>query len=225
VATQQPRAVGLVVGGVREARALVADELAHRGWGLALNYPSGRREAELRVQELRAEGVSVMGLFAGLDQEGTGAVLVRRVLADFGRLDAVVIDPPPPPAVPFERLDDRDLEEIVAAGVIGPHRVARAALEPLTRSGGRLVVVARAHGAAGALVGGGLAAWSAVLGQELAPAGIAVGCVAVGLPGERPAEGAVGEQAVARGVLGLLLGERPAPGARVDVAAPLSSRP
>jgi len=217
--------VALVVGGLDGARGLVAAALAQAGWALALNYPSGRAAAERRVAELREAGTPAVGLFAGLGQEGTGAVLVRRAVDDLGRLDAVVLDPPPPSAAPFEALAERGLDDVLAVGLLGPHRVARAALPALRASGGRLVIVARGGGTLGGLVGGGLAAWAAVLGHELAPSGIAVGCVAVDLPGASPAPGASGEEAVAGAVAALLAGERPAPGDRVDVSSPLSSRP
>lgn len=216
--------MALLVGGLAGARGLVASALAGAGWALALNYPSGRAAAERRVGELRAAGTAAVGLFAGLEQEGTGAVLVRRALDDLGRLDAVVLDPPPASAAAFEALPERGLDEVLAAGLLGPHRVARAAREALAASGGRLVVVARGGGTLGGMVGGGLAAWAVVLGAELASAGVAVGCVGVDLPGAAP-DGPTGEEAVADAVAAMLLGPRPAAGARVDVESPLSSRP
>jgi NAD(P)-dependent dehydrogenase (short-subunit alcohol dehydrogenase family) len=217
--------VALVAGGLAGARGLVVDELARRGWSLALNYPSGRAAAERRVAELREAGTTALGLFAGLDQEGTGRVLVSRTVAELGGLDAVVIDPAPPSALPFEQVPERWLEDVVAAGLLGPHRVARAALAPLRERRGRLVVVARGGGVLGGMVGGGLAGWAQALGAELAPSGVAVACVGFGLPDARPAGGAAGEQGVARAVVEMLTGDAPAPGVRVDVAAPLSSAP
>jgi 3-oxoacyl-[acyl-carrier protein] reductase len=218
-------AVALLVGGLEGARGLVADALAAEGWALALNYPTGRAAAERRVAGLRDAGTPAVGLFATLDQEGTGGVLVQRTIEALGRLDAVVLDPPPVPGAAFANLKQRGLDDVLAAGLLGPHRVLRAALGDLAASEGRVVVVARGGGTLGGLVGGGLASWAAVLGEELAAEGVAVGCVAVDLPGPRLEPTVGGEEAVAAAVVGLLTGERPPPGGRVDVASHLSSRP
>jgi NAD(P)-dependent dehydrogenase (short-subunit alcohol dehydrogenase family) len=189
---------------------------------VAYNYAAGRRDAEAFVHSLRARGGHAIGLFASLEEEGTGPVVVRRTLEEFGRLDHLVIDPPLAPPTPLRDLDDDALIAAVRTSVVGVPRLARAAIPHLVAGRGRLVVVARAGGSAGALVGGALASWAAAVGDELAPFGVAVACVAAGLPGSRPAD-AAGEDGVARAVLGLLDGAHPSPGARVDVA--LSSRP
>ena len=113
----------------------------------------------------------------------------------------------------------------MTAGLLGTHRLVRAAVRPLEETGGRIVVVGRATGTTGALVAGALASWAAAVGHELEPTAVGVACVAVGLAGGAAPEGA-GEEGVARTVLALLAGDRPAPGTRVDVApGPLSSRP
>jgi NAD(P)-dependent dehydrogenase (short-subunit alcohol dehydrogenase family) len=220
-AATQP--VVLVSSGGHVAGRQIAEDLAARGWHVALNYPAGRRDHEAFVESLRARGGHAIGLFARLEEEGTGAVLVRRTLAEFGRLDHLVVDPPVAPATALRDLDDEELTASVQTSVLGVPRLVRAASGALIAGRGRMVVVARAGGSAGALVAGALVTWAAAVGDELDPLGVAVACVAAGLPGARAAEGAIGEDGVARAVIQLLDGRHPAPGARMDVA--LSSRP
>ena len=222
---QPPRPAALLAGPGEGALRAVALELATRGWNVAFGYARGRMAAEAFVRDLDTRCERAVGLFGSPEEEGTGKVFVHRALEELQRIDALVVDAGNAPEHALHALHDRDLVDAVTSGLLGTHRLVRAAVRPLEETRGRIVVVGRATGTTGALVAGALASWAAAVGDELEPAGVGVACVAVGLPGGAGVDG-VGEEGVARSVLELLAGERPAPGTRVDVApGPLSSRP
>jgi 3-oxoacyl-[acyl-carrier protein] reductase len=222
---EPPRPAALLAGPGEGALRAVATELATRGWNVAFGYARGRMAAEAFVRDLDTRCQKAVGLFGSPEEEGTGKVFVHRALEELGRIDALVIDAGSAPQHALHALDDRDLVDAVTAGLLGTHRLVRAAVRPLEQTGGRIVVVGRANGTTGALVAGALASWAAAVGEELEPTGVGVACVAVGLPGGGPVQGA-GDEGVARTVLALLAGDPPAPGTRVDVApGPLSSGP
>ena len=85
-----PRPVALVTGAARRlGRAIVLDMAAH-GHDVALHYRGSRADAEATLADAQALGAAAAAFGCDLADEAACRALVPRVLARFGRLDAVV---------------------------------------------------------------------------------------------------------------------------------------
>ena len=84
------RPVALVTGAARRLGRVIALELAHHGFDIALHYRHSHTEALATVDEIEALGAAARAFAADLSDEAACRALVPAVLAHFGRLDAVV---------------------------------------------------------------------------------------------------------------------------------------
>lgn len=80
----------LVTGAARRLGREIALGLAAGGWQVAVHYRSSAAEAARTVEDCRAAGTQAVALEADLADEAAARALPARVLAAFGRLDAVV---------------------------------------------------------------------------------------------------------------------------------------
>lgn len=84
------RPVVLVTGSARRLGRAIALDLAAAGHDVAVHYRHSQSEAEAAVAELRALGAHAVAFATDLADEAACRALVPRVVAHFGRLDAVV---------------------------------------------------------------------------------------------------------------------------------------
>ena len=87
-ATSRP--VALVTGGARRIGRAIALDLARGGWDLGLHFRGSAADAEATAGQARALGARVWLLQADLGDEAASIGLVPALLAQAGRLDAVV---------------------------------------------------------------------------------------------------------------------------------------
>ncbi len=165
----------LVLGGSGELGSGIARELLARGARVVL---AGRDAGRLqrRAAELAPGTPSVLG---DLAEPSHAAHLVGTAAELLGGLDGVVNAAGVVAFGPLAKIDDATLDELVAADLVGPLRVIRAALAEM--DGGFVVnvtgVVAEAPVAgmaAYSAVKAGLSAASQALGRELRRAGVHV---------------------------------------------------
>ncbi|MFO0797240.1 MAG: SDR family oxidoreductase [Gemmataceae bacterium] len=85
------RRVALVTGsGKKRVGAVVAEELARRGFGIAVHYHTSEGEATDTVAALRTLGVEAEAYRADLGDEADVKAMVTGVLTRFGRIDVLV---------------------------------------------------------------------------------------------------------------------------------------
>ncbi len=84
------RPVVLVTGAARRLGRAIALHLARHGHDLAVHFHASAAEAEATVAEARAAGAAAAAFAADLADEAACRALVPAVLAQHGRLDAVV---------------------------------------------------------------------------------------------------------------------------------------
>ncbi|QDU22502.1 SDR family NAD(P)-dependent oxidoreductase [Urbifossiella limnaea] len=85
------RRVALVTGsGKKRVGAVVAEELARRGYNIAVHYRTSEAEAADTVAALRALGVEAEAFRADLGDEADVKGMVAGVLTRFGRIDVLV---------------------------------------------------------------------------------------------------------------------------------------
>ena len=82
--------VALITGGVRGIGRAVAVALAERGWAVAASYRKSAEQAESLGGEMRALGKPFLVLKADAADPAAADELVRRTIAGFGRIDALV---------------------------------------------------------------------------------------------------------------------------------------
>ena len=88
------RPVVLVTGAARRIGRVIALDLAHAGFDIALHHrgtePPSFDDAEATAADLRATGATVEVFAADFGDPAATAALVPAIAARFGRLDAVV---------------------------------------------------------------------------------------------------------------------------------------
>ena len=82
--------VALVTGGSRGIGAAIAKALGAAGYQVALTYNSNRGAADAVAGEILAGGRAAEAFLCDLSVPGSGAALVAKVIAQFGRVDAIV---------------------------------------------------------------------------------------------------------------------------------------
>ena len=84
------RPVALVTGSARRLGREIALDLARAGYDLAVHYRHSQQEADATVADLAALGARAAAFPADLSVEAEARSLLPKVLAHFGRIDAVV---------------------------------------------------------------------------------------------------------------------------------------
>ena len=124
------RPVAVVTGAARRIGRVIAQELAHAGFDIALHHRGNDADtladAEATAQELRAAGARVQSFAADFADLAATAALLPRVADAFGRVDAVVNS-----ASRFEydspaEFDPALLESLTRSNVAAPVALAQA---------------------------------------------------------------------------------------------------
>jgi NAD(P)-dependent dehydrogenase (short-subunit alcohol dehydrogenase family) len=117
------RPVALVTGGTRGIGLGIARALASRGWDLALGGMRPAAEVEGVVGELRQAGADVLYLPGDIASAADRARIVDVVLADFGRLNALVNNAGRAPRVRADLLEatEESFEEVLRTNLHGPY--------------------------------------------------------------------------------------------------------
>ena len=82
--------VVLITGAARRVGAGIARTLAEAGWDVAVHHRGGADEASALVAELTGLGVRAAAFPADLNEAGERDGLIDRVVAQFGRIDALI---------------------------------------------------------------------------------------------------------------------------------------
>lgn len=173
--------VVLVTGG-RRVGADLARLLAERGASVALTYYTSREAIERTVADVEARGASGLAVAADLARADQAEQAVARVVAHFGRLDALVNMASVFRRTPFGALVPGDFDALIAANLAAPyHTAVAAARQMLTQPGeqgikGKIVNIGDwaterpyKHYLPYLVAKGGLTTMTLALARELAP--------------------------------------------------------
>jgi pteridine reductase len=172
----------VLVTGARRVGADLARLLAERGASVALTYFTSREAIERTVADVEARGASGLAVAADLARADQAEQTIARVVAHFGRLDALVNMASVYRRTPFGTLTPGDFDALIAANLAAPyHTAVAAARQMLTQSGeqgikGKIVNIGDwaterpyKHYLPYLVAKGGLTTMTLALARELAP--------------------------------------------------------
>ena len=179
----------LITGGSRGIGAAAARLFARRGWGVAVGFHHGEREARALAQELSVLGVPALAVGADVADAGQVGRMVDNVLEKFCQLDILVCSAGISHLGLISQIDEDQWRRLFAVNVDGVHHCCRAVLpHMLERKSGSIVTVSSMWGQVGAsceaaysATKGAVIAYTKALAKELGPSNIRVNCVAPGV--------------------------------------------
>lgn len=178
--------VALVTGAQRGLGAAIARQLAKDGFRLALVARSAAA-LEAFAEELRAEGVEAKAYPADVSDSAAVDAVVKSVVADFGRLDAVVNNAGITRDGLLLRMKDEDWDAVLNINLKSVFLVTRAALRHLLKNKGRVVNIASVVGVMGnagqanyAASKAGMIGFTKTVAREYASKGLTANVVAPG---------------------------------------------
>lgn len=138
--TTHPRSVALITGASRRVGAVVARTLHAAGYDLALHYRHSSDDAEALAKDLEAQRPnSTLLLQADLSDLSTLRPLIDRLLAHFGRLDALINNASAFYATPLDSATRTQWDELFASNAQAPFFLTQAAIPALRKAGGGIV--------------------------------------------------------------------------------------
>jgi 3-oxoacyl-[acyl-carrier protein] reductase len=142
--------VAVITGGGTGIGAAVAERLAARGAAaVVVNYSRSADEARATVSRLESIGCKASAVAADVSDDAAVRRMAERVLADHGRVDALVCNAGTTTWVPFpdlEGLTDEVWRRLLGVNLMGPFYCARAFAPALRASRGAVVNVASIAG-------------------------------------------------------------------------------
>ncbi|MDP2781892.1 SDR family NAD(P)-dependent oxidoreductase [Devosia sp.] len=184
------RKVALVTGASRGIGRAIALDLAQRGFDVALNDIARQADTLAEtVREAEAFGGRAIALHADVSSKADVSSMVESLLAQFGRIDAVVNNAGILIAGPVETLTESSWDVVMDINAKGTFLVIQATLPAMKRQGyGRIVNIASIGGKHGAPEQAHYSASKAavmgftrVLAQELGSSGITANCICPGI--------------------------------------------
>ncbi|GAA3096134.1 hypothetical protein GCM10020001_010360 [Nonomuraea salmonea] len=126
--------VAVITGGGTGIGAAVAERLAARGAAaVVVNYSRSADEARATVSRLESMGCKASAVAADVSDDAAVRRMAERVLADHGRVDALVCNAGTTTWVPFpdlEGLTDEVWRRLLGVNLMGPFYCARAFAPP-----------------------------------------------------------------------------------------------
>ena len=180
----------LVTGSSRGIGKAIALGLAARGFDMAVNDIARQEDALRQVaREIEASGRKALSLIADVSDKQAVDGLVESVVAEFGRIDAVVNNAGILIAGEVEALKEEHWDQVMDVNAKGTFLVVQAVLPIMKRQrGGRIVNIASIggkHGAPGqahySASKAAMMGFTRVLAQEVGPLGITANCVCPGI--------------------------------------------
>ncbi|HEV3415601.1 MAG TPA: SDR family oxidoreductase [Pirellulales bacterium] len=131
----------LVTGASRGIGRGVAIGLAQAGADVAINYHSHPEEAESAAEEVRRAGRRAVTISADVADHEVVEEMVRRVIAEFGRLDVAVSNAVYSDREPFYEADLAGFKRTVDVTMWGAFHLLRAAARQMIAQGGGGTIV------------------------------------------------------------------------------------
>ena len=135
--------VAIVTGGGTGVGGATSLALARQGYDVVVNYSRSQTEAEKTAAEIAQLGVRSRVALADVADDSACRRMVSETVEAWGRIDVLVNCAGTTEFIPFDDLDrvtDEAWERVYKVNVIGAFHCARAAREPMLKSGGGSIV-------------------------------------------------------------------------------------
>jgi 3-oxoacyl-[acyl-carrier protein] reductase len=185
--TQAAGRVALVTGASAGIGTAVAEEFAHRGYAVGIVGRDAARLDEVR-RRMESSGGRVLALCGDLGDLGFAESAVRKVAAEFGRLDVLVNNAAARELKTMREMTPAEWDRTIRVCLTSPAFMARWAAEEMERHGGGVIVNVgsmmsrQAHGVSAAYVSckGAMETLTYDLAALYGPVGIRVVTIAPG---------------------------------------------
>jgi len=133
--------IALITGASGGIGAAVAREFARARFSVGLHYSSDQGSAQAIQHELRGFGIEAEVFQADLTKPGAAAVLVRKALKAFGRVDVLVNNAGSNPGgTDFQQLSEREWDRALRLNLAAPFFISREVFKAMKNSkGGRII--------------------------------------------------------------------------------------
>ncbi len=132
--------VALVTGAGKRIGRAIALTLGRSGADVVVNYHQSRQGAQATAVEIAALGVRSVALRADVSRPAQVAAMFRAIQKRFGRLDLLVNNAGIFFARPWDELEEKDFDRVLAANLKGPFFCAQAAARMMMRQGGGNII-------------------------------------------------------------------------------------
>jgi len=135
--------VAIVTGGGTGVGRATSLGLARLGYNVVVNYSRSREEADQTVAEIEKLGVKALAIQADVSDDKACRDMVVTTVQKWGRLDVLVNCAGTTNFIRFddlEKVTDDIWERLFKVNVVGAFHCARAAREPMLKSGGGQIV-------------------------------------------------------------------------------------
>lgn len=181
--------VVLVTGSGRGIGAEIAAKAGAEGARVAVHYLTSEAGAQQTLQRVRDAGAEAEVFHADLGDGAQAERLVRRVVEQFGRVDALVNNAGSMPVTPFLEIEPSEWDAVIRTDLTAAFHTSRAVLPSMVERGsGAIVNIASRLGQIGAIevahycaAKAGLMGLTRALAREFGPLGVRVNSVAPGL--------------------------------------------
>jgi NAD(P)-dependent dehydrogenase (short-subunit alcohol dehydrogenase family) len=130
----------LVTGSAKRVGKIIALTLAKGGANIVINYQKSRSEAEAAAREIEQLGVRAMTARANVSAAGEVEAMIRQTVQHFGRLDVLVNNAAIFYPTPFDRLNEKDWDEMIDTNLKGSFLCAKYAGDEMLKSGGGKII-------------------------------------------------------------------------------------
>jgi pteridine reductase len=134
------RPVALITGGARRVGAVIARTLHAQGYDLAMHYRHSAKEAQALAAELEQQRPdSTLLLQADLSDLSVLPAIIDKLLAHYGRLDALINNASSFYATPLGAATTAQWNELFASNAQAPFFLSQAAIPALRKARGGIV--------------------------------------------------------------------------------------
>lgn len=180
--------VAIVTGAGRGIGKVIARHLAEEGAAVALNYFRSATGAQETAAEIVKAGGKAAAIYGDVSKALDAAELVRRSVAEFGRLDILVNNSGVDPTCPFLEVTEDFFHAVLDTNLKGTYFCSQSAAREMKKSGtGRIINIGSVHSQASmpgfsvyAASKGAIDALTRQLALDLSPFGITVNTIAPG---------------------------------------------